>query len=29
VFLDSDGNLVLNAPSFYEDWKKRVGLIKW
>jgi acyl-CoA thioester hydrolase len=29
VFLDSDGNLVLNAPSFYEEWKKSVGLLKW
>ena len=28
VFLDSDGNLVLNAPSFYEEWKKSVGLLK-
>ena len=25
---DSDGNLVLNAPSFYEEWKKSVGLLK-
>lgn len=28
VFLDSDGNLVLNAPTFYEEWKKSVGLLK-
>ena len=28
VFVDLKGNLSLNFPSFFEDWKKRVGLLK-
>lgn len=28
VFLDSEGNLSLNIPSFYEEWKRKVGLLK-
>lgn len=23
VFVDSDGNMVLNTPPFYEEWKRR------
>ena len=28
VFLDNNGNLALNNPPFYEEWKRRVGLLK-
>ncbi len=28
VFMDAKGDLVLNLPSFFEDWKRNVGLIK-
>ncbi len=28
VFLDSSGNLMITNPPFYEEWKKKVGLIK-
>lgn len=28
VFLDSNGNLMLTNPPFYEEWKKKVGLVK-
>ncbi|MDR2222706.1 MAG: acyl-CoA thioesterase [Flavobacteriaceae bacterium] len=27
VFLDKEGNLSLQLPAFYEEWKKKVGLI--
>lgn len=27
VFLDRDGNLSLNLPPFFEDWKRKVGLL--
>lgn len=27
VFLDKDGNLVLNPPPFFEEWKQKVGLL--
>ena len=27
VFLDGNGNLLLTNPSFYEEWKRKVGLI--
>lgn len=28
VFLDSNGNLSLNLPPFFETWKRKVGLLK-
>ena len=28
VFLDKEGNLMLTNPPFYEEWKRKVGLIK-
>ena len=28
VFVDSEGNLSLNIPAFYEEWKRKVGLLK-
>ena len=28
VFMDSDGNLSLNIPPFFEEWKRKVGLTK-
>ena len=28
VFLDGSGNLSLNLPPFYEEWKRKVGLLK-
>jgi len=28
VFLDMDDNLSLTLPSFFEKWKKKVGLLK-
>jgi len=28
VFLDERGELVLNMPSFFEAWKRNVGLLK-
>jgi acyl-CoA thioester hydrolase len=28
VFLDNEGNLMITNPPFYENWKKKVGLIK-
>jgi acyl-CoA thioester hydrolase len=28
VFVDRDGNLSLNLPEFFENWKQRMGLIK-
>ncbi|PBJ12642.1 thioesterase family protein [Flavobacterium sp. ACN6] len=28
VFLDGDGNLMLTNPPFYEEWKRKVGLLK-
>ncbi len=28
VFLDENGTLALNYPSFFEDWKRKVGLLK-
>lgn len=28
VFLDKEGNLMLTNPPFYEQWKRRVGLLK-
>ncbi|AWG24693.1 acyl-CoA thioesterase [Flavobacterium kingsejongi] len=28
VFLDSEGTLSLNIPPFYEEWKRKVGLLK-
>lgn len=28
VFLDSEGELMLTNPPFFEEWKKKVGLIK-
>lgn len=27
VFLDKEGNLSLNIPSFFEEWKKKIGLL--
>lgn len=27
VFLDKEGNLVLNIPAFFENWKRKVGLL--
>ncbi|WP_270088659.1 acyl-CoA thioesterase [Sphingobacterium sp. SYP-B4668] len=27
VFLDKDGNLVLNTPPFIEEWKQKKGLL--
>lgn len=26
VFVDKNGDLNLNCPSFYDDWKRKVGL---
>jgi acyl-CoA thioester hydrolase len=28
VFLDSNNELMLTNPPFYEEWKKKVGLLK-
>ena len=28
VFVDDNGELVLNMPDFFETWKKKKGLIK-
>ncbi len=28
VFLDANGNLSLSNPPFYEEWKKKVGLLR-
>lgn len=28
VFLDKKGELMLTNPPFYEEWKKKVGLLK-
>ena len=28
VFLDENGDLVLNMPLFFEQWKRKVGLIQ-
>ena len=28
VFLDKEGNLMLTNPPFYEEWKRKVGLLK-
>jgi acyl-CoA thioester hydrolase len=28
VFLDNKGTLALNFPPFFEDWKRRIGLLK-
>ncbi|PKP15676.1 MAG: 4-hydroxybenzoyl-CoA thioesterase [Bacteroidetes bacterium HGW-Bacteroidetes-23] len=28
VFVDVNGNLSLNNPTFYEEWKRKVGLLK-
>jgi acyl-CoA thioester hydrolase len=28
VFLDSKGDLMITNPPFYEEWKKKVGLLK-
>ena len=28
VFLDKNGELMLTNPPFYEEWKRKVGLIK-
>ena len=28
VFLNSEGELMLTNPPFYEEWKRKVGLIK-
>ena len=28
VFLDRNGDLLLTNPLFYEDWKRKVGLLK-
>ena len=28
VFVDRDGNLSLNLPEFFENWKQRMGLLK-
>jgi acyl-CoA thioester hydrolase len=28
VFLDAAGNLMLTNPPFYEEWKRKVGLLK-
>ncbi len=28
VFLDQNGTLMLNIPPFYEEWKRKVGLLK-
>jgi acyl-CoA thioester hydrolase len=28
VFLDNKGELMLTNPSFYEEWKRKVGLTK-
>ena len=27
VFLDSEGELMLTFPPFFEEWKKKVGLL--
>lgn len=27
VFLDSNGELQLNTPSFFDEWKQKVGLL--
>jgi len=27
VFLDGNGNLSLNLPPFFENWKRKVGLL--
>jgi len=28
VFLDKNGDLMLTNPPFYEEWKRKVGLLK-
>ena len=28
VFMNSDGVMLLNYPPFYEEWRKKVGLVK-
>ena len=28
VFLDSNNDLMLTNPPFYEEWKRKVGLLK-
>lgn len=28
VFIDDDGELSLTNPQFFEDWKRKVGLLK-
>ncbi|RTY93926.1 thioesterase family protein [Flavobacterium sp. GT3R68] len=28
VFVDAKGDLILNLPPFFEDWKRKVGLLK-
>ena len=28
VFLDEKGTLALNYPAFFEDWRRKVGLLK-
>lgn len=28
VFVDENGNLSLNNPAFFEEWKRKVGLLK-
>ncbi|HLF51082.1 acyl-CoA thioesterase [Flavobacterium sp.] len=28
VFLDAKGDLVLNFPTFFEEWRRKVGLLK-
>jgi acyl-CoA thioester hydrolase len=28
VFLDTKGDLCLNLPPFFEEWKRKVGLLK-
>ena len=27
VFLDNEGDLMLTLPPFFEEWKKKVGLL--
>ncbi len=27
VFVQADGNMALSLPPFYEDWKRKVGLL--
>ena len=28
VFMNNDGVMLLNYPPFYEEWRKKAGLVK-